>query len=74
MSDHASNGWSYGGWLLSWCAVMRFRLGGCASVSLRESEVHLFCCERGLYTIWILFPASVSMGLISSVFCISLLL
>lgn len=68
VSDHASNGWSYVGWVLSWCAVMRFRLGGSASVSLKEGEVHLFWCERGLYTISILSPASVSMGLISSVF------
>jgi hypothetical protein len=44
VSDHASNGWSYVGWVLSWCAVMRFRLGGSASVSLKEGEVHLFFC------------------------------
>lgn len=42
MSDHASHGCSYVGWVLSRCAVMRFRLGGSASVSLKEGEVHLF--------------------------------
>lgn len=46
MSDHASNGWSYGGWVLSWCAVMRFRLGGSASVSLKEGICFVV---RGVY-------------------------